>query len=71
MLKRRLNLMLCGALVLTAPAQGQSSDEEAPMPAFPETEIFLFKYYEDYNSILKMFMLKNKNALSIIVKLTY
>jgi len=35
-------LMLCASLAMAAPAIAQ--DEEAPPPAFPETEIFVFHY---------------------------
>ncbi|WP_284124734.1 hypothetical protein [Parerythrobacter aestuarii] len=43
MQKRRLILTLCGAAALANTALAQDADE-APPPAFPETEIFLFDY---------------------------
>ncbi len=40
--KLRSTLTLCTMLAIASP--GQAQDEEAPPPAFPETEIFLFDY---------------------------
>lgn len=44
MKKRRLTLILCGCLAFTGPVHARFSDEDAPPPAYPETDIFLFDY---------------------------
>lgn len=41
---RHLALTLFGCAMLSLPAHAQETDEDAPPPAFPETEIFLFDY---------------------------
>lgn len=41
---RQTILTLCGIAMLSATALAQNQDEDAPPPAFPETEIFLFDY---------------------------
>ncbi len=41
---RPLAFLLFSSLMLSGAAHGQDADEEAPPPAFPETEIFLFEY---------------------------
>lgn len=41
---RRLTLTICGCVALPTAALAQDAEEDAPPPAFPETEIFLFDY---------------------------
>ena len=44
MMIRRSMLTLLGCAALTASAHAQDENDDAPPPAFPETEIFLFEY---------------------------
>ncbi|RGP39875.1 hypothetical protein BPTFM16_00150 [Altererythrobacter insulae] len=39
-----LSAICCSCLALSVPLQAQSSDEEAPVSEYPETDIFLFDY---------------------------
>ncbi|MCP2669928.1 hypothetical protein NHF40_03195 [Maricaulaceae bacterium EIL42A08] len=39
-----LTLMVCSSLMFTGAVQAQDAEDDAPPPAFPETEIFLFEY---------------------------
>ncbi len=41
---RRYVISVCAGLAVVGAAQAQDADDEAPPPAFPETEIFLFEY---------------------------
>ena len=44
---RRSILTLCGCALLALPVTAQDAEDDAPPPAFPETEIFLFDYDAD------------------------
>jgi hypothetical protein len=44
MLAHRLILIVSGYLALVSPGLAQNPNEDTPLPAFPETEIFLFEY---------------------------